>query len=81
MYPSGICIFQDLQISVGSLRKAVEAALLNFSRKLPLASLLHQFQKQWGGGSIYYTQTSQSIQSLGLSLKLLYPNADTLYLQ
>lgn len=80
MYPSGNCIFQALRISVESLKTAAEAALLNFIGD----SHSHQFQKHLdeetvGVGSICYMQTSQSIQSLGLSLKLLYPNADTLY--
>lgn len=45
MFPSGICSFQALQISVGSPKTAVGTALLNPSRGLPLMSLLHQFQK------------------------------------
>lgn len=57
MFPGGIGIFQALQISVESLKTAAEAALLNFSRRLPLTTLLHQFQKhpeeETGVGRVY----------------------------
>lgn len=74
MFPSGICSFQALQISVGSPKTAAGTALLNPSKGLPLMSLLHQFQKHLdeemagGGGSTCYMQTSQNIQSLRISL-------------
>lgn len=73
MFPSGICSFQALQISVGSPKTAAGTALLNPSRGLPLTFLLHQFQKHLdeemaGGGSTCYMQTSQNIQSLRISL-------------
>lgn len=87
MFPSGICSFQALQISVGSPKTAAGTALLNPSRGLPLMSLLHQFQKHLdeemaGGGGLLATCRHHKISNLLESLfKLLYPNTDTLYLQ
>lgn len=86
MFPSGICSFQALQISVGSPKTAAGTALLNPSKGLPLMSLLHQFQKhldeEMGGGCLLATCRHHKISNLLESLfKLLYPNTDTLYLQ
>lgn len=87
MFPSGICSFQALQISVGSPKTAAGTALLNPSRGLPLMFLLHQFQKHLdeemaGGGGLLATCRHHKISNLLESLfKLLYPNTDTLYLQ
>lgn len=78
MFPSGICSFQALEISVGGPRTAAGTAVLNPSRGLPLSVASISEASWWGnggGGCLLATCRHHKISNLLESLfKLLYPN-------